>query len=228
MSAPASVRWCDDRLPGLSCGAACGLVGPADATAESRVGAADWGWHWSGAAPWPRVRAGRALYQSRNYVWRLATSSQRSEVITASGSSWGTCDADAVAVGEDLHLVTAGLLRRGGRGLLLHRAPTRRWYPDCWDLPGGHVEPDETPHAALQRELLEELGVTAVVSGPPFAQVHGEDFRMDVWVVDHWEGEPANLDPTEHDALAWLNHHEMSALRLADARMVVMFEAALR
>lgn len=76
-----------------------------------------------------------------------------------------------MTVGEDPHQVVAGLLRRDGRGLLLHRAPTRRWYPDCWDLPGGHVEHGETAHAALQRELLEELGITAVIAGAPFAQV---------------------------------------------------------
>ncbi len=130
--------------------------------------------------------------------------------------------------GQARHLVAAGLLRRSGRGLLLHRVPTRRWYPDCWDLPGGHVEEGESPDVALQRELLEELGVSAVFGGAPFAQVLAEDFRMDVWLVDHWYGEPANLDPTEHDALAWLNHHEMTALRLADARLPALFEAALR
>lgn len=35
---------------------------------------------------------------------------------------------------------------------------------------------------------------------------------MDVWVVDKWEGERANVDPGEHDALAWLNHDEMAGL----------------
>ncbi len=82
-----------------------------------------------------------------------------------------------MTVGEDPHQVVAGLLRRDGRGLLLHRAPTRRWYPDCWDLPGGHVEHGETAHAALQRELLEELGINAVIAGAPFAQVRGDDCR---------------------------------------------------
>lgn len=121
--------------------------------------------------------------------------------------------------GDALHLVAAGLLRRGDRGLLLHRMSTRRWYADSWDLPGGHVEDGETSAAALRRELREELGITAVITGDPFAQVKGEDFRMDVWVIDKWVGEPANLDPGEHDGLAWLNHHEMTALRLADPRL---------
>jgi 8-oxo-dGTP diphosphatase len=137
-------------------------------------------------------------------------------------------DGGALNLDEDLHLVVAGLLRRRGRGLLLHRAPTRRWYPDCWDLPGGHVEDGETPDVALRRELHEELGVTALVTGAAFAQVRGTDFRMDVWIISHWDGEPANLDLGEHDALAWLNHDEMAALRLADSRLPVLFEAALR
>ena len=138
------------------------------------------------------------------------------------------CQGGAVTVDENLHVVVAGLLLRAGRGLLMHRAPTRQWYPDCWDLPGGHVEVGESPAEALRRELGEELGVTAVVTGAPFAQVRGGDFRMDVWIIDRWNGEPANADPTEHDALAWLNDLEMAALRLADPRLPALFAAALR
>jgi 8-oxo-dGTP diphosphatase len=133
-----------------------------------------------------------------------------------------------VTVDENLHLVAAGLLLRNGRGLLVHRAPTRRWYPDCWDLPGGHVEDGETPAAALRRELREELAVTAVVNGAPFAQVRGADLRMDVWIIKQWDGEPTNTDPDEHDAFAWLNGIEIAGLKLADSRLPALFEAALR
>jgi len=51
---------------------------------------------------------------------------------------------------------------------------------------------------------------------------------MDVWIVDQWDGEPANADPAEHDALAWLNDIEMAGLRFADSRLLALFEAALR
>lgn len=110
---------------------------------------------------------------------------------------------------------------------MLHRSPARAWYPDRWDLPGGHVERDETPAAALRRELREELGVTAIIAGTPFAHVQGVDFRMDVWVLNRWDGEPVNRDLSEHDALAWLNHQEMTGLQLADPRLPALFEAAL-
>jgi 8-oxo-dGTP pyrophosphatase MutT (NUDIX family) len=30
-------------------------------------------------------------------------------------------------------------------------------YPGCWGFFGGHLEPGETPEAAMQRELIEEI-----------------------------------------------------------------------
>ena len=41
----------------------------------------------------------------------------------------------------------------GGRVLFV-KHPTRGW-----EIPGGHLEPDETPEQALLRELKEETGV---------------------------------------------------------------------
>lgn len=145
----------------------------------------------------------------------------------ADPSADAVCETKAMNVGHPPHRVVAGLLRRGGRGLLLHRVSTRRWYPDCWDLPGSHVRKTETAAAALRRELREELGITADICGEPFVQVKGKDLRMDVWVIDDWIGEPANLDAGEYDALAWLNHEEMTALKLADPRLPSLFRAGL-
>jgi 8-oxo-dGTP pyrophosphatase MutT (NUDIX family) len=35
----------------------------------------------------------------------------------------------------------------------------RPTYKDGWDIPGGYVEPDESPAHAAERELAEELGL---------------------------------------------------------------------
>lgn len=47
----------------------------------------------------------------------------------------------------------------GPQVLLVRRGPTAPWAPNLWGLPGGHVEPGETPAAAIVRELAEEVGI---------------------------------------------------------------------
>jgi 8-oxo-dGTP diphosphatase len=44
------------------------------------------------------------------------------------------------------------------RAFVLRRGPDRKLFPNCWDLPGGHVEEGEEPLEALEREILEETG----------------------------------------------------------------------
>lgn len=112
--------------------------------------------------------------------------------------------------------VVAAILREAGRVLLCHRSPRRRWYPDVWDLPGGHVEPGEPPAAALARELREELGIAvALPVGPPVREVGGATFEMGIWLVEAWTGAPVNAAPEEHDAIAWFAAEEIGGLRLA-------------
>lgn len=64
--------------------------------------------------------------------------------------------------------VVAALIERDGKLLICQR---RRDAPFAlqWEFPGGKVHADETPHAALARELQEELGV--------FAQIGREIYR---------------------------------------------------
>ena len=51
----------------------------------------------------------------------------------------------------------AGALIRDGKVLLVKRAPWMRFYPDVWDLFGGHIEGEESAEDALRREAMEEL-----------------------------------------------------------------------
>jgi len=55
--------------------------------------------------------------------------------------------------------MAAGALFRDEAGRVLLVAPT---YKPPWDLPGGAVEKEESPHAACRREVAEELGLDRV------------------------------------------------------------------
>jgi 8-oxo-dGTP diphosphatase len=124
-------------------------------------------------------------------------------------------------------IVTA-ILRDGNRVLLVHRSPRRRWYPDVWDLPGGHVDPGERPGAALAREMREELGIEIVApSGPPMHHIDTPTFDMQIWLVEAWTGSPANAAPEEHDDIGWFEVQDLGALRLAHDSYVALFTDVL-
>jgi 8-oxo-dGTP diphosphatase len=116
-----------------------------------------------------------------------------------------------------------------GRILLCHRAPDRRWYPDVWDLPGGHVEPGESPGDALKRELREELGVIPQsISSEPVGRLRTPGFDMSVWRVLNWAGVVQNAALAEHDDIGWFTSTELPGLKLAHASYTSLLNRMLR
>jgi 8-oxo-dGTP diphosphatase len=128
------------------------------------------------------------------------------------------------------HRVVAVILRQADRLLLCHRAPSRRWYPDVWDFPGGHVEPEERPEDALRREIAEELGVELEgVDGAPVLHrvVPDTDLDLTVWVSRCWRGKITNMQPEEHDAIEWFRLEQLAGLRFADASYLGLLHGLL-
>jgi 8-oxo-dGTP pyrophosphatase MutT (NUDIX family) len=59
---------------------------------------------------------------------------------------------------KPVHVAIAILYRDGKFLLQLRDNIPGIIYPGHWGFFGGHMEPDETPEAAVKRELLEEIG----------------------------------------------------------------------
>lgn len=103
-------------------------------------------------------------------------------------------------------LVSAvALIDADGRVLLAQR-PAGKSMAGLWEFPGGKVEPDETPEAALIRELQEELGINtwkSCLAPLTFASHAYESFHllMPLFACRRWEGLPT---PREGQVLAWV------------------------
>jgi ADP-ribose pyrophosphatase YjhB (NUDIX family) len=112
--------------------------------------------------------------------------------------------------------------------LFCHRRADRPWYPDVWDLPGGHVRDGEAPAEGLARELREELAIEIEAPGAePVARIVDEDLDLTIWTVAGWRGDPTNAAPEEHDAIRWVEMSEIDSLRLAHPRYPELIRPAI-
>jgi 8-oxo-dGTP diphosphatase len=127
-------------------------------------------------------------------------------------------------------VVAVALVDADGRVLLAER-PAGKSMAGLWEFPGGKVREDETPEAALIRELKEELGidVTASCLAPfTFASHRYADFHllMPLYVCRRWQG---MVTPREGQRLAWVRppRFEEYAMPPADKPLVAMLRDLL-
>ena len=99
---------------------------------------------------------------------------------------------------------SAGALVRDGMVLLVKRSPWALFYPNVWDLFGGHIESEETSEEALRREAVEELGVY-IESFHPLGSICDpvEKAEIMVYAITEWRGEPTNVALDEHTEIRW-------------------------
>ncbi|MDH6676014.1 8-oxo-dGTP diphosphatase [Rhodococcus sp. LBL1] len=109
--------------------------------------------------------------------------------------------------------VVAAAVIRDGRLLLAQRTRPVE-LAGLWELPGGKVEPDESPADAVRRELREELGVEAVAGERIGADVPLRDgMVLRAYRAELVSGTPRALD---HAALCWVDSTELLEVDLVD------------
>jgi 8-oxo-dGTP diphosphatase len=118
--------------------------------------------------------------------------------------------------------VAAAVIVRADGQVLLAQRPSGKVYEGFWEFPGGKLEPGESPRAALDRELLEELGLRVRRAAPwlvqrfvyPHAHVELHFFR-----VFAWDGEPVGHDG---QAFAWQTPGRLDVAPLLPANTRVL------
>ena len=113
--------------------------------------------------------------------------------------------------------VVAGVVRRKGRVLLCQRPEGKR-FGLLWEFPGGKLEAGESPEAALERELREELAIETrtgrVLDALRLDDRNGGDLLMLFYESEIVRGEPQTV---ECRALDWALPEDVAAYDLAPA-----------
>ena len=124
-------------------------------------------------------------------------------------------------------VAAVALIDADGRVLLAQR-PEGKSMAGLWEVPGGKIEPGETPEAALIRELHEELGIDtwrSCLAPLTFASHSYPDFHllMPVFACRRWQGIP---HPREGQQLAWVRARDLRDYPMppADVPLIPMLQ----
>ncbi len=106
------------------------------------------------------------------------------------------------------------ILKKDGKVFLVKRLDT-----GLWSFPGGLVEQDETLVQAAQREINEEVGVTADQSVLSLVHVlhikagdtNAHDSIGFYFIADEWKGIARNSEPHRHSAVQWFDLDNLPA-----------------
>ena len=111
-----------------------------------------------------------------------------------------------------------------GWRVFITRRPDHVVYAGYWELPGGKIEPGESPRDCLRREFREEVALDIEVGAElsviehhyPHAHV-----RLHPFFCRCIGGQPRNLQVTEH---RWVRLAELEKYQFPEANMTLMAE----
>jgi 8-oxo-dGTP pyrophosphatase MutT (NUDIX family) len=115
-------------------------------------------------------------------------------------------------------VVGAVIVDDAGQVFVHRRGPDRTLFPNCWDIPGGHVEPDETPLEALGREVEEETGwrLRRVIAELGEMRWTGDDGiprrELDYLIEVDGDLNAPRLEWPDHVEFAWVGLDEVDRL----------------
>jgi 8-oxo-dGTP diphosphatase len=119
--------------------------------------------------------------------------------------------------------VVAGIIFYEDEILCVQRAKNKLQYiSEKFEFPGGKIEQGETQKEALQRELLEELNISADIKSFYFTVVHQyPDFELTMHSYI-CEIDTKDITLNEHISLQWLNLNELQNLDWAAADIPIV------
>ena len=106
---------------------------------------------------------------------------------------------------QELKESVATVLRDGNRRILLGQRQNTGRRDGSWSLPGTMLLVQETPLAAIARNLREELDVLDPITSSSFRVEEAPDILLHVFVIDGWTGTIKNLDTKFCAGFEWFD-----------------------
>lgn len=130
-------------------------------------------------------------------------------------------DSETPARGRQV-ITACALIHRVRHGqfqiFLAKRAATKKFLPNVYELPGGHIDFGEDLISGLQREIHEELGISITV-GEPFAaftytnKIKGSHSVEIIYFATLTEPETTViLDPGDHSEYKWVEAADIDTI----------------
>ena len=113
----------------------------------------------------------------------------------------------------------AGIIPQGRTVLVLRRSHADRFLPGAYDLPGGGLEPGESPDEGIRREALEKTGLhTTIVrtlgSRSYLVDPHSgrQDKTLIVYLLKVTDGKFGISLSKEHDKYRWVSDLDLGEI----------------
>ncbi len=117
--------------------------------------------------------------------------------------------------------VVCGIIWQGDNFFIARRKPEKS-LGGYWEFPGGKIEATESPEQALERELIEELGMSVSVGEYFYTNIHNyESFSIEL-IAYHAKFISSSFILTDHDAYEWINPKDRSNYKFAPADIPIL------
>lgn len=118
--------------------------------------------------------------------------------------------------------VIVGIIFNAQNEILVAQRPPDKYKGGLWEFPGGKIEANETHFNALQRELLEEIGIE-VISAEPWLEIqydYGDRLvYLNTWLVRQFSGEPKGI---EGQLIRWVSKEALSQFEFPQGNLNII------
>jgi len=143
-------------------------------------------------------------------------------------------DSETSAHGQQVHTAVAFIHRKmdGVHQLFLaKRASTKRFLPDVYELPGGHIDYGEDIVDGLRREVMEEFAVNVKVGDPFYVYSyenivkgsHSIEVAYFAQFIDPEEN--IKINPEDHSEYGWFTREQVQDMVAESRRGVTLLES---